>query len=83
MDALLKVEGITQVIVAPSGPRIDKVYALEVSIRRRLIEVFIEEFDDTRVVGDFTFLDGKEETTTLGMDANYKNRLGASPYQVF
>ncbi len=83
VDALLGSEGIARVIIAPSGPRSDKIYALESDIRRRLIEVFIAEFDDPRVEWDFSFFSGTADTTTLGMDSIYRERFGGSPYQVF
>lgn len=72
VNALLKIENIETIRVVPSGPRYDKVYALSNEIRRQLIEVFVAEFKDSRVVADFTFFESETQTTTLGMDEYYR-----------
>jgi nicotinic acid mononucleotide adenylyltransferase len=83
IKALLQIPGIHTVRLVPSGPRYDKVYAFQNDVRRRLIEIFAEEFDDPRVMADFTFFDSQEQTTTLGMDQYYREKNGQSPIQVF
>ena len=81
--ALLGHLDIDRLLIVPSGPRIDKAYALEKETRRQIIQIFADEFGDKRVVVDFTFLDGESDTTTLGMDRHYREKLGTSPIQVF
>ena len=83
VDALRSIEGIDRIRLVPSGPRIDKVYAFQKDVRRKLIEIFAWEFEDPRVVADFTFFDSPEQTTTLGMDQYYREQNGVSPIQVF
>ncbi len=83
VNALRTIENIDTIRLVPSGPRIDKVYALHNDIRRKLIEVFVSEFDDPRIIADFTFFDSSEQTTTLGMDQYYREKNGVSPIQVF
>lgn len=59
IDGLLE-RGISEkVLIIPSGPRIDKVYAYSDSIRRRLLEVFASEFPSGSVELDTTWMDGK------------------------
>jgi nicotinic acid mononucleotide adenylyltransferase len=81
--ALQKIENIDRIRLVPSGPRIDKVYAFQNDVRRKLIEIFVAEFADDRIVADFTFFDSQEQTTTLGMDQYYREKNGQSPIQVF
>jgi nicotinic acid mononucleotide adenylyltransferase len=81
--ALLTHLDIDHLLIVPSGPRIDKAYALEKETRRQIIQVFADEFGDDRVEADFTFLDGESDTTTLGMDRHYREQFGESPIQVF
>lgn len=83
VKALLEIPGIHTVRVVPSGPRYDKVYAINNEIRRQLVQIFADEFNTARVVADFTFFDSKQQTTTLGMDQYFRNKNGASPIQVF
>lgn len=83
VNALLEIPGIHTVRLVPSGPRYDKVYAFQKNVRRRLVEIFAQEFEDPRVVADFTFFDSLKQTTTLGMDEYYKRKNGVSPIQVF
>ena len=72
VNALREIPNIETIRLVPSGPRYDKVYAIQSDVRRILIEVFAEEFNDPRVVADFTFFDNQEQTTTLGMDQYFK-----------
>lgn len=81
--ALLTHLDIDRLLIVPSGPRIDKAYALEKETRRQIIQVFADEFGDDRVEADFTFLDGESDTTTLRMDRHYREQFGESPIQVF
>jgi nicotinic acid mononucleotide adenylyltransferase len=83
VKALLKIQNIEKIRVVPSGPRYDKVYTLSNDIRRRLIDAFVAEFEDSRVVADFTFFESETQTTTLGMDQYYRDLIWQSPYQVF
>ena len=83
VQELMRMPDIARIRIVPSGPRPDKVYAIQDSIRRQLIEVFAAEFDDPRVIADFAFFDSDRETTTLGMDRYYRELIGTSPYQVF
>ena len=83
VQELRRMPDIDRIRIVPSGPRPDKVYAIQDSIRRQLIEVFAAEFDDPRVIADFAFFDSDRETTTLGMDRYYRELIGTSPYQVF
>ena len=43
VNALRTIENIDTIRLVPSGPRIDKVYALHNDIRRKLIEVFVSK----------------------------------------
>ncbi len=83
VNALQGIENIDRIRVVPSGLRYDKVYAFQNAVRRKLIEIFVSEFDDPRVVADFTFFDSTSPTTTLGMDTYYREQTGTSPFQVF
>ena len=83
VNALRKIENIDKIRIVPSGPRADKVYAIQSDIRKRLIEVFVAEFEDPRVIADFTFFESTIPTTTLGMDQHYQEQIGSSPIQVF
>ncbi|MBX9809960.1 hypothetical protein K2X92_06225 [Candidatus Gracilibacteria bacterium] len=83
VNALQKIEKIQKIRVVPSGPRYDKVYSIRNDVRRKLIEIFVEEFDDPRVVVDFTFFDSNTQTTSLGIDKYYREQTGKSPFQVF
>ena len=56
VNALRTIENIDTIRLVPSGPRIDKVYALHNDIRRKLIEVFVSEFDDPRISRTLLFL---------------------------
>lgn len=83
IDGLLERGIAKKVLIIPSGPRVDKVYAYSDSIRRRLLEVFASEFPSGSVELDTTWMDGKWETTTLGMDDVLTERYGYSIPQVF
>lgn len=83
VNALRKIENIDKIRIVPSGPRADKVYAIQSDIRKRLIEIFVAEFEDPRVIADFTFFESTTPTTTLGMDQHYQEQIGSSPIQVF
>ena len=83
IQALRQIPDIDMIRLVPSGIRGDKSYTLSNDIRRKLVEVFASEFDDPRVVADFTFLDSTQPTTTLGMDRYYRAQRGISPVQVF
>lgn len=83
VQALLTKIQPDKLLIVPSGPRIDKEYAFQKDVRRRLVEVFAQEFGDSRVETDFTFLEWSDETTTLGIDRYYRNQFGFSPTQVF
>ena len=83
VQAILENMDIEKLLIVPSGPRTDKSYTIEKETRRRIIEVFASEFDDPRVMVDFTFLDSCTNTTTLAMDGYYQKLFGWSPFQVF
>lgn len=75
MKALLENMNISKLLIVPSGPRADKEYAIEKETRRRIIEIFASEFADTRIEADFTFFDSPTQTTTLGMDNYYREKI--------
>ena len=83
VNALRTIPDIDTIRLVPSGPRYDKVYAIQNEIRKKLIEVFVAEFADSRVIVDFTFFDSATQTTTLGIDEFYREKNGQSPIQVF
>lgn len=83
VKALLENMNISKLLIVPSGPRADKEYAIEKETRRRIIEIFASEFADTRIEADFTFFDSPTQTTTLGMDNYYREKIWVSPFQVF
>lgn len=81
--AILENMDVEKFLIVPSGPRADKSYTIEKETRRKIIEVFASEFDDPRVMVDFTFLESCTNTTTLAMDRYYQKLFGQSPFQVF
>ena len=83
VNALRNIPDISTIRLVPSGPRYDKVYTIQDEVRKKLIEVFVAEFADPRVIADFTFFDSTTQTTTIGMDQYYREKNGQSPIQVF
>lgn len=75
-----------KIILVPSGPRYDKVYKVSDEHRHNIIRIFADTLKDTmthvELCEDF-MLGLIPETTTLGMDAFFQERLGQSPRQVF
>lgn len=75
-----------KLILVPSGPRYDKTYKVSDEHRQNIIRIFVENLQE-RIphieLSDDFMLGRIPSTTTLGMDAYFRERLGYSPTQVF
>lgn len=75
-----------KIIIVPSGPRYDKTYKVSDEHRQNILRIFADALKDrmahVELCEDF-MLGLIPETTTLGMDEFFRERLGRSPRQVF
>lgn len=75
-----------KIFVVPSGPRFDKTYKITEEHRRNIMALFAkslsEEIGHVELCEDF-MLGHIPETTTLGIDAFFREKIGHSPRQVF
>lgn len=82
--ALLHFQNPEKIIIIPSGKRDDKTYFASDIHRKAMIDIFVEEIQDSRVEVDYYFLDTfHDEMITQDVDIYARSRYGDDIVHVF